>query len=281
MLINKNWLGRVYREAAADDGAADSGVGDDNQGADDGGQGVADLLGDNQNDDSSNQNDERPEWLQDKYLTDGKSIADATNEQAKAYTELSSKFGSFTGAPEAYEVSISEELKEAGVDIAADDPMVEQAMEFAKASNMSQEGFNGMLELYSMQMVAEAKADQEHVAEQMKALGNNADARVNNIGLWADKNLDPELSGGLKNMATTAEGVKALEKLITMTGNKQVDIDNSQANSGSTAEEVTAMQFEKDDNGNRRINTDKEFNARYEKLRDQVYGLGENRQIVG
>lgn len=281
MIINKNWLGRVFREEASDQGSDDGGGGDNQNNQDDGGKGVADLLNQDDKGTDDKSGDDRPEWLQDKYMTEGKSVADATNEQAKAYSELSSKFGSFTGAPESYEVSISEELKEAGVEISADDPMVEQAMAFAKESNMSQEGFNNMIELYSMQQVAEQKADQEHIAEQMKTLGNNAEARVNNIGLWSDKNLDPELSAGLKSMATTAEGVKALEKLITMTGNSAVDVDAAQNNSGASAEEVTAMQFEKDEHGNRRINTDKEFKARYEKLRDQVYGLGENRQMVG
>ena len=224
---------------------------------------------------------ESPEWLQSKYLTDGKSQEESIAEQAKAYNELSGKFGSFTGSPEAYEVTLSEELTEAGFEINADDPLVESAMQFAKDSNMSQEGFNGMVELYAMQQLAEAKADQEYREGQLKALGANADSRVKNVNEWVHKNLDPELVGGLEQTLTTAESVKAIEKLISMTKGGSVDVDNSTPASYASMEEVQKMQFEKDSNGNRRINTDPAFKKQYQEKRDQVYGTNENRTMVG
>ena len=46
---------------------------------------------------------DKQEFLKDKYAN--------ITEQAKAYTELESRFGSFTGAPEAYEINLSEQLK--------------------------------------------------------------------------------------------------------------------------------------------------------------------------
>ena len=39
------------------------------------------------------QETQRPEWLQDKYMSDERSIEDAIAEQAKAYTELQKKLG--------------------------------------------------------------------------------------------------------------------------------------------------------------------------------------------
>lgn len=63
---------------------------------------------------------EPPEWFKaDKYKT--------VSEQAKAYTELESKFGSFTGAPEDYALELSESLQEQGVQIDDDDPILEEA----------------------------------------------------------------------------------------------------------------------------------------------------------
>ncbi len=224
---------------------------------------------------------EAPDWLLGKYHTEGKSIEDATAEQAKAYNELSGKFGSFTGAPESYEVKLSDELTEMGLDIAADDPMMVAAMEFAKESNMSQDGFAGMVNLYAMQQVAEAKADDEFRSEQMKALGNNADARIKNISDWGNKNLDAETMSALEGMATNVESVKAIEQLIKMSRNASVDVDNAIPSPGASAEDVSAMQFEKDEHGNRRINTDPEFKKRYQKLRNDVYGSGEHREMVG
>lgn len=243
---------------------------------------VADMANDegkNQNNDDSS--DQRPDWLLDKYAIEGKTISEATDEQAKAYGELQGKFGAFTGAPENYEVSISEELKELGVEMASDDPMLVEAMKFAKDSNMSQEGFSGLVNLYATQQVAEFKADADFKAEQIKALGPSGESRIKNINQWASKNLDADTVKNLESMASSVESVKAIERLISMTRNASVDVDNSESSSGATKEDVSKMQFEKDSNGNRRINTDPEFNARYQKMRNEVYGTEESRVMVG
>ena len=43
---------------------------------------------------------EKPEWLQDKYLTEGRSVEDAIQEQAKAYTEAQKKLSERQGIQE-------------------------------------------------------------------------------------------------------------------------------------------------------------------------------------
>ncbi len=228
------------------------------------------------------QTTEAPEWLQSKYIAEGKTQEESISEQAKAYTELSSKFGAFTGAPEEYaEVTLSDELKELGVEISADDPMLLAAKEFAKESNMSQEGLSGLVNLYAMQQVAEQKANEEYKVDQMKQLGNNAEARITNIQQWASKNLDTETLAGLEGFATNAGAVKALEQIIKLTGAKSVDVDDSTPTPGASESEIQAMQFELDSNGQRRINTDKAFKAKYQKMRNDFYGQEENRQMVG
>jgi len=225
---------------------------------------------------------EAPEWLQSKYVTEGKSQEESIAEQAKAYNELSGKFGAFTGAPEEYtEVALSEELQELGVVLDNEDPMLAAAKEFAKDSNMSQEGLEGLVNLYAMQQVAEQKALTEYKEEQLKGLGANANSRIKNIQQWAGKNLDAETVQGLEGMATSAESVKAIERLISMTRGQAVDPSEANNNSGASAEDVSAMQFEKDQHGNRRINTDPEFRARYTKLRNEVHGLDDHKTIVG
>lgn len=222
-----------------------------------------------------------PEWLLGKYHTEGKTVEEATTEQAKAYNELSGKFGAFTGAPEEYEIALSEELTEAGVTMDKDDPMVESAMAFAKEAGMNQEGLNGMLNLYATQLAAEQQADVEYKAEQMKALGPQADSRIQNIQQWANKSLDAEMVTALEGMATSVESVQAIERLISMTRGASVNSDTTVPTPGAGKEEVNAMQFEKDANGNRRINTDPVFKARYQKMRNEVFGTEEHRQMVG
>ena len=221
------------------------------------------------------------DWLQSKYVTDGRTQEESITEQAKAYTELSGKFGAFTGAPENYEVSLSDELKEMGIEIADDDPMMVAAKEFAKDSNMSQDGLNGLVNLYAMQQVANQTADKEYQADQMKELGTNAESRIQNIQQWAGKNLDTETLAGLEGFATNAGAVKAIEQIIKMTGSTSVDADETTANNGANAEEVQKMQFELDSNGNRRLQTDPEFKAKFNKMKNEVYGTNEHRVMIG
>lgn len=215
---------------------------------------------------------DRPEYFKaDKYGT----LAD----QAKAYKELEVRFGSFTGAPESYEINLSEELSERGVEFTEDDPLYQEALEFAKASNMNQEGFDKMINLYASAQVAQMEALEQFKLDQMAQLGDNAKARVANLDNWAKANLPGDLYEGFKEMVHSAPAVKALEQVVAMTRNAPVSPDNVQAKNGVTAEEVQKMQFEKDEYGNRRIQTDPAFRARYNKLKEQVWG-SENHRIV-
>lgn len=271
MFINKYLLGRRFREESNGDGGE--------------GGGSDESKTETSETKATEESSTAPDWLQGKYVTEGKSQEESITEQAKAYNELSSKFGAFTGAPENYEVAFSDELKEAGIELNNEDPLVKAATEFAKKSGMNQDGFNEMLNLVGMQKLADAKAmqevDDQFATDQMKALGPDAESRITNITEWANKHLDAEDIKGLEAMTSTAESVKAIERLISMTRGASVDIDNSQSNSGASAEEVKTMQFEKDSHGNRRINSDPAFKAKYLKLRDEVHGSEEHKQMVG
>lgn len=215
-----------------------------------------------------------PEWFKgEKY----KSVA----EQAKAYGELEGKFGAFTGAPDEYALELSNELTEQGVQIDKDDVLLTEAHKFAKDAGMNQEGFNQMINLYAMSKLAEAGAINEGRNDELKALGNNAQGRIDNINKWAGANLDEDMMQGFQEMTTTAASVQALEQLIAMTRNAPVSPAELEGASVANEAEVKAMQFEKDENGNRKINTDPEFKARYIKLRDRVYGSEDHRVVVG
>lgn len=281
MIINKQWLGRVYRDEANNDGGGDGGGGGDDNNQD---NSQDNNQNNEQNNDNNSGDENKLEWLQSKYVVEGKTQEESITEQAKAYNELSTKFGSFTGAPENYEVAFSDELKEAGIELKDGDPMIEAATEFAKNAGMNQEGFTDMLNLVGMQKLAEAKAMQEDndqfAADQMKALGTNAESRIQNINDWANKHLDAEDIQGIQAMTTTAESVKAVERIIAMTRGASVDVDESQSNSGASAEDVKEMQFAKDEHGNRKINTDPEYRKRYQKLRNEVYGTEDHKVMV-
>ena len=219
-------------------------------------------------------NGEPPEYFKkDKYGT--------LAEQAKAYKALEGRFGSFTGAPENYELNFSDEIKDQGLEFDKDDPLYESAVEFAKNSNMNQEGFDEMMNLYAMSKVAEGKAFEEAKAAELKALGDNAQARIDNLVNWGKTNLPEDLFQGFQEMAVSANAVRTMEKLISMSQSTAINPEKTEPRGGVTEEEVRQMQFEKDEYGNRRLQTDKEFRKRYEKLRDKVWGSQEHRNIIG
>ena len=224
--------------------------------------------------------EQRFDFVLDKYRAEGRSESEALEMQARSYSELQSKFGAFTGAPDEYQLSLSDQLTEAGLEIDADDPLIAKAMEYARDSNMSQEGFQGMLELHGQYILAMEQGKQELMQEEVKALGDDGQKRIGAIQQWAEANMPPELIDGFNSMAVNADAFKAIEHLIGMTRNAPVANDAQPVAVGDPAK-VQAMQFELDANGNRRINTDPHFKAEYIKLRDQTYGLEQYRQQIG
>ena len=216
---------------------------------------------------------ERPEYLKDKYAN--------IVEQAKAYPEAEKRFGAFTGAPEAYEINISDQLKEGGIEIDNEDPIMSEAMEFAKNSNMGQEGFDKMIELYAMSKVAEGEALESYKAGELQALGNNAEVRIDNINSWASANLPEDMIEGFQGMANSAASVQALEKLISMTRNAPVNTDGDTTPSGVSEEEVNKLVFETDQYGNRRMATDSAFRKKVEAMQAKLYGSEDHRVVIG
>ena len=147
---------------------------------------------------------------------------------------------------------------------------------------MNQEGFDKLIDVYAMTKLAEANAFQEKQAEQMKALGENADRRIDNLVSWGNKNLSPELYAGLEEMATSAAAVETIEHLIAMSRQAPMNPDETQPRAGFDKTEWQKMRFEeKDSHGNRRYNTDPEFRKRVDAMRDEGFGTEQHRQMIG
>lgn len=220
---------------------------------------------------------ENPEWfLADKY--------NSIEDQAKAYPELASKFGGFTGAPDEYELTLAEGIE---YDIADDDPLLADFKEMAKAQNMSQDAFNKFANIYIEQQIAHEKLTEEaastHVAEQMKALGDKGEARLQNVAQWAkaqlgDEGLYAKFADGLQS----AGMVEVFEALMSATGNAPQNTHRqTPAAPAVTVEELHALQFEKDEFGNRKMSVDPEHRAKVEELHKQLYGDKHTTQVMG
>ena len=197
---------------------------------------------------------DRPEWLQSKYETEGRSLEESIAEQAKGYNEIRSRMGAFTGAPEAYETNLAPELTEAGFELLENDPLIEQFSEAAKEMGVNQEGFDKLLAIYANQQLAEIEAakaaEPDRVAAEMAKLGNNAEQRVNNVSTWITANMSAEEAEGLTEIASSASAVMAIESLIQKTRNAPQATANVAAPVGMTKAEALAMRNVKDENGN-------------------------------
>lgn len=225
---------------------------------------------------------EKFDFVLDKYRKEGRSEQEAALEQAKAYVEAQKRLGGFTGAPESYEVKLSEALAEMGVAIEADDPLVQDAIEFAKSNNMNQELFSGMLELYAKAEVAKQQAEREYVDNAIKQMGHDGMERIKSLYQWGQANLDAEALEGFKQMAVSPEAIKAMEAMVNKTRNAPVNpsaIDASPAT--MTKAEWEKLLFEKDQYGNRRVATDPDFRRKVDDIGKRLFGAEPHKRIVG
>lgn len=221
--------------------------------------------------------DGHPEWF--KHQKYG-----SVEDQAKAYNELEKKLGGFTGAPDEYELTLAEGLE---YDVEADDPLLNDFKEIAKSQNMSQEAFNKFANLYIEQQIAHSKLEEEftqnHVAEQMKALGDKGEDRLQNVASWAKATLGDEgLFNKFADGLQSAGMVEVFEALMSATGNvKQNTHHNTPPAPALTKADLEAMQFEKDEFGNRKMASDPEHRRKVEEGYAQLHGKKHTSQILG
>ena len=213
-----------------------------------------------------------PEWFKgDKYKT----VADQAkgySELSKMHGELTNKYKSFSGAPEAYEINSPEGLD---VQVDAEDPMLVRAQEWAKEQNMPQETFDGLVGMWAELQTAQSTALDEFQKEQISKI-ENYDSRNKNIANFLEANDMGDLAG----VITSAEQMEQFEKLLEMTGKAQLDV-TSEGSSVPTEEEINKLMFEKDEFGRQIYNYDKERQAKVRKMFELRVGKGMHQQMVG
>lgn len=209
---------------------------------------------------------DRPEWLKEKYKT--------VEDQAKAYGDLEGKFGGFTGAPDDYELSLPE-----GIDGEFDleDPRLSWFQENAKQAGMNQDTFTAMLHGF-VQSEVESRPDPE---VEIKALGDNAQSRLKSLGDWGRANLSEEVYVKFKGVASTADGVEALEAIISRTREAKMPKDSTAQPNGPTPEDLRAMRYKKAESGQLLINVDPAYKKRVDQAYKDLYGDEPVVQIAG
>jgi len=199
-------------------------------------------------------------------------------EQAKAQTELEKKFGGFTGSPkDGYEIELSEDLIQRGFELQDDDPMLEKAVAFAKSTEMNNESFNELVNLYgeirSYEKEMEAEAEANWEKEQMRLVGNDAQSQLKDLFDWGKTNLSPSEYKYLNEIDFSAGNLKLLQSLIAKTQEGRLSADDTSAVVGDLEKTIEKMYFEKDEFGARRLQSDTQFAGEYEQKKLELKRL--------
>jgi hypothetical protein len=195
-----------------------------------------------------------PDWYKaDKY----QSIA----EQAKAYNELDKKFGGFKGAPKDGYAVVE------GVE--SDDELWKELVAFGERTNMSQDALNDAWDLMSAQEQAVAEVTQE---AEIAKLGENAGQRIKNVEGFLKNNLDAETYTKVQDLVTTAESVELVEMLVKATAPTKLPIDGGEHPTGMTWADIETEMFKKDERGNLLRSTDRNHEAKIQKMMKEFGG---------
>lgn len=138
----------------------------------------------------------KPEWLLDKY---GGNVA----KQAKAYVDLQSRFGAFTGAPDEYDLSKFD---------LDDNATFAEIRSVAKELNMSQEGLEKFV---SRLMIAQEAESQVSFESEVAKLGRDGERLLKQYKNWTDNYLAPEQKEHVAKWVKTAEDLKIINDIVS------------------------------------------------------------------
>lgn len=205
---------------------------------------------------------ETPEWYKaDKY----KSVA----EQARAYSELEKKFGAFTGTPkDGYT------LPEA---FDADDELAKEVIKFGEETNLSQEGFNKLMELAAAQAGAVESVSRE---AEMAKLGDDAGRRIKQVEAFL-KNKAGDQYQAVSEMVIDANSVMLVEKLMEVLQPPKLPIDGVQVDGKPTWEEIEREMYRKDDHGQLLRSVDRAHEMKIQRMMKEFGGDKPNQRIFG
>jgi hypothetical protein len=174
----------------------------------------------------ANTGEARPEWLPENFWVDGKPNYENL---AKSYNEIRAKFGSkeedlrtklleelsneaVANRPEAPEKYELPEIDGANYEQMANHPLTKWWSEFAFENGFDQDTFKEGISRY----IEARMSDVPNYEVEMKALGDNASARTEAVGLWVNKNFNETERSQIEKLCATAEGVKVMEKVMSM-----------------------------------------------------------------
>ena len=196
---------------------------------------------------------ERPEYVPEKFWNN--ETKEVRLEDAfKSYTHLEQKMSGKAQAPETYELGFSSDFDKTMLEgLDAETPLIANLIEIAGKSDLSQDGFNGILNAIVGSELEQIAAVEEIKKQEMALLGDHGPQRIKDMQLWLDATLPEDEAAALKGLMNSAKAIEALEIIKKSTqkpglnpGDDDLDNDDVQSH-----EELRKRQFATDENGNR------------------------------
>lgn len=220
-------------------------------------------------------------FLNGKYKT-REEFEKGYNELRKAETELRAKLKSYAGAPENYELSMPDDLKDQ-LEWRSDDPLLSDFQKGAKERGMTQETVSWLLGLLAKYEYSNVNPDWEREAA---ALGERGTERLKDFEDWYGANLSDEDSMLVKVALgvnpSPSDIFKALEA-VRNAGRQPAGLNNPDETvaSSMTVEEINKKYRTPDPNTKRALIDTPEGRAAYRAELARVVGSGDHKVIVG
>ena len=120
------------------------------------------------------------------------------------------------------------------------DPVMQKWKEFAHKKGFTPEEFNEATAMY----VENELLNRPDMAAEMKALGENAQARVDRVDMWAAKHLSPEGYASIVDSSTTAGFVSVMEEVMKLSKDITLETGDVKSSGPLTKEELREMQLD-------------------------------------
>lgn len=147
---------------------------------------------------------DRPDWL-----PEGSTVSDL----ARRAEGLRKQIGQIKHAPSEYSLDIDPAITEI-MGITKDDPLIEEFKIKALGADISQEGFNELLNMYLEHQAGVMLSQMDAQESQFAEYGIDADETFDHIQNWANNNLSNDEAEILSNMSLSAPQMKVIQGII-------------------------------------------------------------------
>lgn len=128
-----------------------------------------------------------------------------------------------SSVPESYEVRLPEIPEDVEITVDPEQELVKSWQQICRDNGLSQEVFDQGVAAF----VNNEIAGLPNLQEEMAKLGDNARERIEAADLWSKKYLSTDAYDAIANLASTAEGVKALEEIMSLSRSKPLPNTNT------------------------------------------------------